>query len=390
MDVERFRDSPVGSLTPISGTDGRTGEQYDHFAYVPLPLPAEVELTGATWQVVSRANYALGKLRQGSSLVPNPGLLRRPSLRREAQSTSALEGTFAPMEDVIAAGMVDDAARSVAVREILNYVTAAEYAFEHVAEAPITETLLCDLHRVLVRGTEADGPEAGKIRTIPVAIGARGGSIYDARFVPSPPGIGLEASIRDLIDWIRSAPGSYDPVVAAALAHYQFETLHPFNDGNGRIGRLLIVLQLIQSRVLQEPLLTVSPWFEARRESYQECLAEVSVSGNWDQWVNFFAQGIESSADDTAARLRGLLEVQDGYRLQLQEANIRGLARDIADLLIRDPYVTIPYLAKETGKTYQAVSNAVAKLQEIKVLEPVVGMTPKMFRAGEVLRITLR
>lgn len=294
------------------------------------------------------------------------------------------------MEEVIAADMVDDAARSVAVREILNYITAAEYAFEHIASAPITVSLLCDLHRALVRGTDADGAEAGRIRSIAVAIASRGGSIFDARFVPPPPGIGLEAGVGDLVDWTRNGAVTFDPVVAAALAHYQFETLHPFNDGNGRIGRLLIILQLIESGLLHEPLLTVSPWFEARREQYQESLAEVSASGNWDQWVALFARGIESSADDTAARLRGLLEVQDSYRRQLQEANVRGLARDIADLLIRDPYVTIPYLARETGKTYQAVSNAVVKLQEIEVLEPVVGANPKMFRAPEVLRTTLR
>lgn len=295
------------------------------------------------------------------------------------------------MEDVIAADMVEDAARSVAVREILNYISAAEFGFEHIADTPITVGLLCGLHSILVRGTDADGAETGRVRSIPVAIGARGGSIYEARFVPPPPGLTLEADLAALVDWTRDvAGGDIDPVVAAALTHYQFETLHPFNDGNGRIGRLLIVLQLIQSRVLQEPLLTVSPWFEARRDQYQESLAEVSATGDWDQWVSFFARGIESSADDTAARLRGLLDVQASYRHQLQDAGIRGLARDIAELLIRDPYVTIPHLAKETGKTYQAVSNAVVKLQGIGVLEGVHGMTPKMFRAPEVLRITLR
>lgn len=390
MDLDRFRASPIGSLTPISGTDGRTGEQYSHFAYVPDPLPPEVLLSGSTWRAVSKANYALGMLKQGSSLVPNPALLRRPSLRREAQSTSALEGTFAPMEDVIAADMVDDAARSVAMREILNYVAAAEFAFEYIVDAPVTVTLLCQLHDVLVHGTESDGSETGHVRTIPVAIGARGGSIYEARFVPPPPGTALEVGLADLLDWIRSANAGHDPVVAAAMAHYQFETLHPFNDGNGRIGRLLIVLQLIRSGVLQEPLLTVSPWFEARRDSYQEALAEVSATGDWDRWVTFFANGIESSADDTAARLRGLLDVQTSYRRQLQEANVRGLARDIAEILIRDPYVTIPFLVRSTGKTYQAVSNAVTRLQEVNVLEPVPGVSPKMFRAPEVLNIMLR
>lgn len=181
--------------------------------------------------------------------------------------------------------------------------------------------------------------------------------------------------------------------MAAALARYQFETLHPFIDGNGRIGRLLIVLQLIESGLIQEPLLTVSPWFQGRRDQYQDALAEVSATGNWDQWISLFARGIEASADDTddtAARLRGLLETQESYRGQLQEANVRGLARDIVDLFIRDPYVTIAHLAHETGNTYQAVSNAVTKLQGLEILEPVRNVNAKMFRAPEVLRITIR
>jgi Fic family protein len=390
VDIERFKESPVGSLIPIVGTDGRTGDEYRHVAFVPDPLPETLTLSSQTWNTVSKANYALGKLRQGSSLIPNPALLRRPTLRREAQSTSALEGTFAPMEDVIAADVADGGPRSIAIREILNYVTAAELGFASVSEAPIITQLLCNLHALLVDGTEADGPQAGRIRDIPVAIGARGGSIFDARFVPMPPGLSLESGLRDLTSWVESTtPDKLDPVVTAAMAHYQFETLHPFNDGNGRIGRLLIVLQLIQNDMLDEPLLTVSPWFEGRRESYQEALANVSATGDWDAWVAFFARGIESSANDTAARLLRLLEVQGDSQQLLRDAGVRGVARDIVDLLIRDPFVTVPHVARETSMTYQAVSNAFAKLEGLGILEPLPGTTPRTYRAPAVLRATL-
>lgn len=358
---------------------------------MPHPLPTAVNLQSETWQAIARAHYALGMLKQGSSLVPNPSLLRRPALRREAQSTSALEGTFAPIEDVIAADMVDEEPRSLAMREILNYVRAAEYAIDSIATAPLSVSLLRDLHRMLIRGTDADGAEAGRVRSVPVAIGPRGGSIYDARFVPPPPGIGLESGVNDLVQWIRGDERpAIDPVVAAALAHYQFETLHPFNDGNGRIGRLLIVLQLMQDGVVKEPLLTVSPWFEARRDAYQTALSEVSASGDWDQWVSFFAEGIAASATTTADRLHGLLQVQARFHSQLQAANIRGVARDIVDVLIRDPYVTITHLSRMTGRTYQAVSNAVVKLEDLGILQLVDKTAPKMYRAPEVLAIALR
>lgn len=390
MDVERFRNSPVGSLTVLKGTDGRTGEEYSHFAYLPDPLPLEIELKSHTWAAVGRADMALGKLQQGSSLIPNPALLRRPTLRREAQSTSALEGTFAPIDDVIAADVLDDKPKSSALSEVMNYVDAAEHAFSSLKQEGISTRLLCEVHALLVRSTDADGPQTGRIRTVPVAIGSRTGTIYDARFVPTPPGILLESGVSDLLGWVRTQTADWDPVVAAAAAHYQFETLHPFNDGNGRIGRLLIVLQLLSQGVLTEPLLSVSPWFEARREEYQDALAEVSASGDWDQWVTFFAKGIESSANDTAERLHALLEVQDGYRNLLRENNVRGIARDIADVLIRDPYVTIPRLSKETGKTYQAVSNAVGKLVDLGVLEELEWGSPKIFRAPAVMRSTLR
>jgi Fic family protein len=388
MDINRFAGSPIGSLIPISGTDGRTGETYDHFAFAAEPLDGPPELTTETWNRVTAASRALGRLQHGARLVTNPGLLRRPTLRREAQSTSALEGTYAPLDEVLAADIIATENRSSALSEVMNFVTAAERGFDWVDEGrAITSGLLCELHRILVRGTPADNEEAGRIRRLQVVIGSRSGSVYDSRFIPMPEGPQLVAGVGDLIDWMATGHTSIDPIVAAAMSHYQFETLHPFNDGNGRIGRLLIVLQLVKDGVLEQGLLSVSPWFEQRRDEYQELLAEVSASGDWSPWVGFFAQGIEASAIDTARRIERLMDLQLEFHESIRTANFRGLIRDVADILIGTPYVTIPNLRDQTGATYQAANVVVQRLMSLGILEQVPSTGTMVFRAPAVLRI---
>lgn len=391
MQVSRFADSPVGHLTSIKGTDGRTGEEYDHVAFIPDPLSEAPILSQVTWQAITRAHYALGRLQQATRQVASP-LLHRPTLRREAQSTSALEGTFAPLEEVLAADVLDESERSAELKEVVNYITTAEAAFEWVGQKrPITVGLLRDLHCTLVKGTDADTDQAGQIRTIQVAIGSRGRSILDARFVPPPPGLELEAAVRDLLDWVNNPRPNSDPVVNAALTHYQFETLHPFNDGNGRLGRLLVVLEFMQEEMLSDPTLTVSPWFEARRIAYQDALAEVSSDGNWNSWVGFFAMGIEAAATDTTSRVSLILKVQESFQQRLREANAKGIVRDIAEGLTTSPYVTIAGVAARTGKSFQAASNAVTRLVELGILSERTGKSHhRLFAATEVVDVLVR
>ncbi|PPH24822.1 Fic family protein [Rathayibacter toxicus] len=384
MDAERFRHSPIGHLVTITGIDGRFARPYEHVAFVANPLRDEPALSSRTWRAVNEANRALARLDQASSQILNPELLRRPTLRREAQSTSALEGTFAPLEQVLSAD-VSDAAPSKELIEVLNYVEAADQAFESTrVGASMTVGLLEGVHKILVRGTEADTEDAGRIRTTPVAIGSPTGSIEDSRFVPMPPGIELRAASQDLVDWIKRTDLEREPIVAAAMAHYQFETLHPFNDGNGRIGRLLIVLQFIAQGLLREPLLSVSPWFEARRPQYQDELAKVSETGAWDSWVTFFASGIASSADDTARRVDRLLEVQRRFVQIVQDANGRGVVRDIVEILIGDPVVTVPMLTRRFDRTAPAVSTAVFKLVELGILSGPYGTYGRQYIAWDM------
>jgi Fic family protein len=386
MDRERFAHSPVGHLVDVEGIDGRFNVPYKHIAFVAVPLELEPPLRANTWHAVTAANRALARLDQASRLIPKPQLLRRPTLRREAQSTSALEGTFAPLEQVLAAEVTDQVP-SKELLEVLNYIEAANYAFEWVATRErLTVGMLESAQALLVRGTESETEDAGRVRRTLVAIGSSTGSIQDARFMPMPPGIELNSAIQDLVTWISDTEAPRDPLVAAAMAHYQFETLHPFNDGNGRIGRLMVVLQMLLTDLLHEPLLSVSPWFEARRPAYQDQLAEVSATGNWDAWITFFAQGIESSADDAARRINRLLAVQNRYIQRSQEHGAHGIIRDIVDLLIGDPVVSIPLLTRRLERTPQAISTAVGRLVELRILSSPVGNYNRQYIATDMWR----
>lgn len=385
MQIDQFAKEAPGRLIAVRGHDGRLGEDYDTFAFMPDPLPTDLSLQSTTWSAVSAATLALGRLDGLGQRLPNPSLLRRPSLRREAHSTSALEGTFAPLADVLRSD--DPAGETEALGEVLNYVRVAETAYEWVRERPLTMSLLCELQRMLVAGTPADGPSAGRIRDHQVMIGSPSGRLAEARFVPPPPGHDLEIGCRAWADWVGTPP-NLPVVVQAALAHYQFETLHPFNDGNSRLGRLVIVLQLLRAGVLAEPLLTVSPWLEARRREYQDELLAFSQTGDADQWVTFFARALEGSAEGTARRIDQLLAFVDLARAAVRTRGLRGLAVDLTERLIERPVFTIRWVADDFGKSVPAATDAVNRLVDLGLLRETTGGTyGRVFAADDVLRI---
>jgi len=393
MEVERFRDSPVGDLVPISGSDPRSGETYEHWAFVPHPLPDQLELASGTVDAVADAALALGRLDQAGVQLPNARLLRRPTLRREAQSTSALEGTYAALTDVLAADLDVAAPRTPELREILNYVTAAEHAYSWVTGdgRQISRGLLCEIHTLLMAGIDTGQSEPGSLRDIQVVIGA-GGRVEDARFVPPPPGHHLETGLSDLFDWLhRPQRRAARAVVDSALAHYQFETLHPFHDGNGRIGRLMIVLQFLSSGVLTEPLFTVSPWFEARRSSYQDELLNVSATGDFDRWIRFFCEGVRAQAEASAAKITDLLAFQQHATATTRGGGRHNLSVDIASDLIERPILTVTDARDRYDVSFPAANNAIAKLVELGLLSEITGRTQdRVFRADEVVRILER
>lgn len=368
MDLDALRNSPIGQLVPISGQDSRTGEQYDYFAYLAAELPASVELSSATWTEVARAEAALARLDQAARQIPNPSLLRQPSLRREAQSTSALEGTFAPLEDILESELEHRAQLSLEVREILNYVVAAESAFSWIRERPVTTGLIEDLQGMLVQGTPGEYSDAGRLRNRHVFIGPKDAPIERARLVPTPFGDQLRAGFENWVQWVNDPPRDLPSVVQAGLAHYQFETLHPFSDGNGRIGRLLIVLQLMRQQVLRHPILVVSPWFEARRTEYQDSLLKLSQTGNWDDWIRFFSAGVEAAASTTHAIVDGLISWQQDAVSRVRVAGVSGVAERVAGELIGAPILRASQVARLHDVSHQAAMNALRRLADLGIV----------------------
>jgi Fic family protein len=390
MDVDLIRQSPIGEVVPIAGFDQRTGEEYKHWAYVPDALPSDVDLSSGTWTNVVQAEAALARLDEASRQLPEPGLLRRPALRREAQSTSALEGTFAPFEDVLVPDVEERETLPLELRENLNYVVAAEQGFAWVTDRPLTAGLMGEIQRILVHGTPDEHSDAGGLRDRQVVIGAPNARVTEARFVPPPPGDQLRAGVERWLEWVANPPADLSPVVRGALAHYQFETLHPFSDGNGRIGRLLIVLQLMREEVLTEPILVVSPWFEARRTAYQDGMLDLTVTGNWDQWVQFFAQGVAAGAESTRRSIEDLLSWRDTAIATVRQARSSGVPERLASELIGTPVLTAGQVAERHNVSHQGAMNALRRLASLELLNETERRGRRVFVASAVVNILSR
>jgi Fic family protein len=375
----------VGKLVPISGYDPRFKADYDYVAFVPDPLPSELLLDAATYNAVVDATAAMARADQAASLLPNPALLARPATRREAVSTSALEGTYAALSDVFEADFLDADELTSSVSEVRNYVTAAERAYELVAQGqPVSIRMLEDLQQELLRGTASDGPHAGSIRTTQVFIGVGNRRVTSARFVPPPADHRLIDGLDAWQDWIRNSNNPIPTIVRVAAAHYQFETLHPFHDGNGRLGRLVMALQLMAAGDLRYPVLNISPWLEQNRTEYQDGLLQVSQTGDWNPWVCLISTAIHVESLEVIARVDKLLALRESFQMTLQGS--KGVSLRIADDLIGYPMITASLAAKLYGVSYQAANTAISKLVELGILrQRTTGRYDRIFQCDEVL-----
>ncbi len=372
MDKSAFENSPVGTLVPIKGFDQLLKREYTHHAFVPAPLPAIVPLEQATYKAVTDAALAVGRLDAAAQQLPNPSLLVRPVLYREAVSTSALEGTYAPLREVLEADAVEPSRGTYEVREILNYVRAAELAIELVEEKPICVSLLSRLQKVLVTGTRGDGFDSGRLRSGQVYIGERHKGIEASRYVPPPEGAPLQDGMSDWEKWLHQED-DIPLLVRVALTHYQFESLHPYSDGNGRLGRLIIVLQLVTAGALCHPILNLSPWLEARKDAYKDCLLAVSQTGDFNAWVRFFSEAVVAQAADTIARISRLVEIRAFMLERLRQDKARGVVLEIVEDLIGYPIITPTQAASLHHVTYPPANSAIQKLQALGLVVEITG-----------------
>lgn len=374
MDLSQFSPSATGELITIRGSDAQHGD-WAHQAFLPTSLPdAMPQLSSSTIMALADSRAALAALDNTARQLPNPQLLRQPTLRQEAQSTSALEGTYAPLPDVITADEED--VDSAEMREIMNYVQMANRGYAwHGDDRPLSTSFLSDLQGLLMKGSALAG-ESGRLRQTQVVIGRREGFLASdlpvkaARFVPVPPGDQLAAGVDSLMAWkADDHSASIDPVIKVGMAHYQFETLHPFRDGNGRLGRYLIVVDLLSTGVLSEPTLTVSPWFEARRTEYYQRLLSVSTTGHWDGYLGFFLRGLERAAAATRRQMLQLAGVQAELKDTIRGAGIRAdSAHGLIDLATARPTFTVKQAAAELGLSDGGARRVIEQLLDLNIL----------------------
>lgn len=390
MDIEAVGKSPIGNLIPISGLDPRTMEPWEYWAYLPDPLPVEPNLSPAAVAAAAKAAMAIARLDEAVAQLPRPEILVRPIIRREAASTSALEGTYATFQEVLEADFLQDNQMSYEQREIRNYVEASELAIQNITERRISRSFLGGLQRIIVRRTKGDTADAGDLRPHEVAIGAENKPIQEARFVPCPAGDHLIFGVDAWEQWINQKS---DLLIVAkmAIGHYQFETLHPFGDGNGRLGRLISLLQIMQTGELRWPVLNIAPWFESRRQLYQDGLLDVTLSGDFSPWVELFAEAVEVQAREGLTRIQTLLSIRDRMVADLRARGMRGSPVEIAEVLIGYPVIDVPTVKNLLGKSFQAANQAVGKLIEQGILMEITGRRQdRMFVAPEILRTVNR
>ncbi|HEX5853392.1 MAG TPA: Fic family protein [Solirubrobacteraceae bacterium] len=334
-------------------------------AYFPAPIPRRIELPSETVRLLADAEASLGRLAGVGQLVPNPHLLIRPYLLREALSSTRIEGTQASLADVFeaeASGEVPNAD----VEEVLNYIEALEWGLGRMTELPLGVRLIREIHRRLLSGVRGRERMPGEFRTTQNWVGGSGSTIETARFVPPPP-----TELPDLLaDWERYAHEATEvPVlVQNALLHYQFETLHPFLDGNGRIGRLLSVFLLVSHGRLPAPLLYLSAYLERDRSRYYEALQRVREYGDPLPWVELFLTAVHSQAADAVLRAQRIVELRERYRLSASAITSRN-AMTLVDLVCETPIVSSRAVEVRLGVTRPTALKLLRQLEEVGVLQ---------------------
>ena len=304
--------------------------------------------------------------------MANPDLLIRPFIRREAALSSRIEGTQANVADLYAyeAGQLPLGLQSSApeadVREVYNYVQAMEYGLERIHTLPASLRLIRELHERLLHGVRGDTATPGQFRRSQNWIGAPGSTLNEADYVP-PPAEELVAAL-DAFEKYLHVTNSYPPLIRLALIHYQFEAIHPFLDGNGRIGRLLISLLLVDWNLLPLPLLYLSAFFERNRKDYYRLLLAVSERGDWHEWSTFFLQGVSQQAQDAINRAKRLQDLQIEWRRQLQRPGISALLTGIADYLFMQPIISASQVQNQFDVTHPTAMKALRHLVDEGVL----------------------
>ncbi len=345
-------------------------------AFIPAPLPPDLPLHSDSEmaRLLSEADRALGRLDGVTTVLPNPSLFEAMYVRQEAVLSSQIEGTQSTLEDVLQYEIhVGEAPSPGDVEEVVNYVAALNHGLRRLKNDnfPLSLRLIREIHGILLQGVRGGERFPGEFRTSQNWIGPAGCTLSGATFIP-PPAHEMLTALGNLELFLHNRD-AYPVLIQCALAHAQFETIHPFLDGNGRVGRLLITLLLCEQGILQEPLLYLSLYLKAHRQEYYDRLMAVRTEGHWEAWVRFFLRGVievSQSATDTA---RQILYLRESHRGRLAEQRSSPAATALLDYLFQQPLVTVRSVQKNFNSTYVTARKSVERFVELGLLREITG-----------------
>lgn len=338
---------------------------YKSFVPNPLPPTPPIEMTEDIISLLIKANSQLAVLESVATHIPNIELFVSMYVRKEALMSSQIEGTQATLEDILDPMLDTNTNRNVA--DVVNYIKATEFAIERLQTLPLCNRLIKETHSVLMKGVRGREKNPGEFRHSQNWIGGQGSTLKNARYIPPAPEDML-CAMYDLEKYIN-ADDDLDALLRAALIHYQFETIHPFLDGNGRVGRLLITLFLMEKKVLTTPALCISYFLKKNRVEYYDRMTEVRTKGNYEQWVKFFLQAIMESAEDATATIDELIALHDNNVAMIsQMGRAAKNAMLVFNYLESNPIIEIGKTAEALGITFNTTSSAVNRLVDSGIL----------------------
>jgi Fic family protein len=320
-------------------------------------------------------------------LLPNPHILINPYITKEAVLSSKIEGTQASLTDVLKFNAQEKKEKyeGTDVREVSNYVKTLEYGLKKMDDQSITLNLIKNMHKILLQGVRGAEKDPGNFRIVQNWIGTLGTNIGEAIFIPPAP----EALIKPMHDFENYIKREDIPLlIQVALMHYHFETMHPFRDGNGRIGRVLITLFLCKRKAMSLPLLYLSAYFEKNRQEYYKMLLDVSQKSNYEEWVRFFLIGVKTQSEDALKRTRELTQLRESYLTTLFEKNAVANASRVVDFLFNNPFIRIPYVERTLNVAYPTAKRAIDALEKVEIIQEITGNERnKLYCATKILDI---
>ncbi|MBD5086553.1 MAG: Fic family protein [Clostridiales bacterium] len=356
-------------------------------AFEPTKLQdVQLELDADILTKVGEANRLLGKLEGLALNIPNIDLFISSYVRKEALMSSQIEGTQASLVDILDPNI--DSNTNIDTLDVVNYTNALNFAVDTMKDYPLCNTLLKKTHSILLSNVRGQEKSPGEFRRSQNWIGNSGGDLNSARYVPPTPEYMVEA-MSDLEKYMNIEKDIYDPIIQVALIHYQFETIHPFLDGNGRIGRMLIVLYLIEKRILSYPIFYISYYLKKNRIEYYDRMSEVRAKSNFEQWVKFFLDAVTASCKDSILTIENLSQL-NGHNLTLLGKATKSL-RAVFNYVCKNPIINIQKTAQELKMSFNSVSDAVKRLCELNILqESTSNRRNRVFSYGKYLDILKR